>query len=78
VVNNHLGAGTKALLMGAEALAKIYPNAPGFGPQPRTVVAPVVDKLRRFASIGWYHMVGYSIFRSEALIHINTAATLKP
>jgi N4-gp56 family major capsid protein len=78
VVNNHLGAGTMGFMMGAEALAKVYPNAPGFGPQPRTVVAPVVDKLRRFASIGWYHMVGYSIFRSEALIHINTAATLKP
>jgi N4-gp56 family major capsid protein len=78
VVNNHMGAGDKAFLMGAEALAKIYPDAPGFGPNPRTVISPVVDKLRRFASVGWYHMVGYSIFRSESLVHINTSAALKP
>jgi len=77
VVNNHMGPGDMAFLMGAEALAKVYPDAPGFGPNPRTVIAPIVDKLRRFASIGWYHMVGYSIFRSEAIVHINTTAALK-
>jgi len=41
-------------------------------------VAPVVDKLRRFASIGWYHLVGYSVFRPEALVRVTTAGTLKP
>ena len=76
VVNNHLTNQGKGYLMGAEALAKAYSTAPGFGPQPKTVVAPVVDKLRRFASVGWYHLVGYSIFRTEALLHINTQQTL--
>lgn len=78
VVNNNLGASTTAYLMGAEALAKVFSNAPGFGPMPRTVVSPVVDKLRRFASIGWYHLVGYSVFRPEALIRIKTSGNLKP
>jgi len=78
VVNNNLGASTTGYLMGAEALAKVHSDAPGFGPQPRVVVSPVVDKLRRFASIGWYHLVGYSVFRPEALIRVNTAGTLKP
>lgn len=78
IVNNNLGASNIAYLMGAEALAKVHSNAPGFGPNPSTVVSPVVDKLRRFASIGWYHLVGYSVFRPEALIRIETAATLRP
>lgn len=77
VVNNHLTNLGQGYLMGAEALAKAFSNAPGFGPAPKTVVSPVVDKLRRFASVGWYHLVGYSVFRPEALLHIKTDAGLK-
>jgi len=75
-VNNHLTNLGQGYLMGAEALAKAYSTAPGFGPTPKTVVSPVVDKLRRFASVGWYHLVGYSVFRAEALLHIKTDAGL--
>jgi N4-gp56 family major capsid protein len=78
IVNNHLTNAGQAYLMGAEALAKVYSDAPGFGPNPRVVVSPVVDKLKRFASIGWYSLVGYSIFRSESLVRIKTSANLKP
>jgi N4-gp56 family major capsid protein len=76
VVNNHLTNQGQGYLMGAEALAKAYSTAPGFGPTPKTVVSPVVDKLRRFASVGWYHLVGYSVFRADALLHIKTSAAL--
>lgn len=76
VINNHLTSQGQGYLMGAEALAKGFSSAPGFGPNPKTVVSPVVDKLRRFASIGWYHLVGYSIFRADALLHIKTQSTL--
>ena len=76
VVNNHLTDLGRGYLMGAEALAKAFSTAPGFGPNPKTVVSPVVDKLRRFASIGWYHLVGYSIFRADALLQIRTQSTL--
>ena len=78
IVNNHLTNLGQGYLMGAEALAKAYSTAPGFGPMPKTVVSPVVDKLRRFASVGWYSLVGYSVFRAEALLHIKTDAGLKP
>lgn len=78
VVNNNLTNLGQGYLMGAEALAKAYSNAPGFGPNPSTVVSPVVDKLKRFASVGWYHLVGYSVFRAEALLQIKTDAGLKP
>ena len=77
IVNNHLTNQGQGYLMGAEALAKAYSNAAGFGPNPKTVVSPVVDKLRRFASVGWYHLVGYSIFRADALLHIKTSTALK-
>lgn len=76
IVNNHLTTQGKGYLMGAEALAKAYSMAPGYGPDPKTVVSPVVDKLRRFASVGWYHLVGYSVFRTEALLQIRTSASL--
>lgn len=76
VVNNHLTDQGTGYLMGAEALAKAFSTAPGFGPNPKTVVSPVVDKLRRFASVGWYHLVGYSVFRAEALLHIKTSSDL--
>jgi N4-gp56 family major capsid protein len=76
VVNNHLTNQGQGYLMGAEALAKAYSTAPGFGPTPKTVVSPVVDKLRRFASVGWYHLVGYSVFRADALLHIKTSSSL--
>ena len=78
IVNNHLTSNGKAYVMGAEALAKVYSDAPGFGPNPRVVVSPVVDKLRRFASIGWYHLVGYNVFRAKALVRIETATGLRP
>ena len=61
--------------MGAEALAKAYSSAPGFGATPRTVVSPVVDKLRRFASVGWYWLGGYKVFRDEAIVKLDTVTT---
>lgn len=75
IVNNHLGASGDGYVLGAEALAKGFSNAPGFGANPRVVVSPVVDKLRRFASVGWYHLVGYKVFRDEAIVRLNTATT---
>ena len=78
IVNNHLTSNGMAYVMGAEALSKVYSDAPGFGPNPRVVVSPVVDKLKRFASIGWYHLVGYSVFRADALVRIETEPGLQP
>ena len=72
VVNNHLTDEDTGYLLGAEGLAKAFSSAPGFGPTPRVVVSPVVDKLRRFASVGWHHLVGYKVFREEAVRIIST------
>jgi hypothetical protein len=75
MVANTPGLAAKgAVFMGAEALGKMFSTAPGFGPEPQVVVSPVVDKLKRFASVGWYHMVGYARFRAEAVLTGNPAA----
>lgn len=63
------------VFLGKDALGKMYSTAPGFGPNPSVVVSPVVDKLRRFASVGWYHLVGYARFRAEAVLTGDLAAT---
>jgi N4-gp56 family major capsid protein len=44
--------------------------------RPHVVIGPVVDKLKRFQPIGWYGVLGYGIYRGNALFRIETAATL--
>lgn len=60
---------------GKDALAKVFPKVPGYGPYPQVVVAPVVDRLRRFASVGWLWLGGYGRFRAEAVVTGNPGAT---
>lgn len=65
--SNRLTAG-KSLYLGADALAKVYPNVPGYGPAPMTETAPVIDKLRRFMSVGWLWTGGYGRYKAEAVV----------
>lgn len=76
-VSNTPGLAAKgAVFLGQDGLAKAYSNAPGFGSSPQVIISPVVDRLRRFASVGWYHLVGYGRFRAEAVLTGNPAATV--
>ena len=74
-VSNLVGSGLGGVFVGDEALAKIGSTAPGFGPEPQVVVAPVVDRLKRFASIGWYWLGGFARFRAEAVLTGDLSAT---
>lgn len=56
------------VFVGADALAKVAPMAPGFGTSPEIVIAPVVDRLRRFASVGWKWLGAYARFKAEAVL----------
>ncbi len=69
VVSRNMTAG-KALLFGAEAFAKVFPQVGGFSAYPEPVISPVTDSLRRFAKIGWRWIGGYSIFRPQNVINI--------
>lgn len=74
VRSQRLNAG-KALLFGRDAFLKVYPQMEGFGPNPQSVVSPVTDKLKRFASVGWKWLGGYSTFRGQSIVQI-THSTL--
>lgn len=56
-------AGQQAL---AEAVAEEF----------HVVVGPVVDKLMRQRPIGWYGVAGWSLYRPEALIRIETTSSI--
>ena len=66
----------QTLICGRQALAKGFSRAPGFGPDPTIVVGPVTDTLRRFNPIGWYHLVGYGIFREKCMIRVESASSI--
>ena len=66
----------QTLICGRQALAKAFSRAPGFGSDPSIVVGPVTDTLRRFNPIGWYHLVGYGIFREECMVRVEAASTI--
>jgi len=44
--------------------------------EPHTVVGPVVDKLNRFRPIGWYGILGFKVYREEALYRLETASSV--
>lgn len=69
-VSNGVPTATGGIFFGAEGLAKAQSAAPGFG-DPQLVISPVVDRLRRFASVGWYWLGGYARFRAEAIATSN-------
>lgn len=63
------------VFLGADALAKVAPMAAGYGTSPEIVIAPVVDRLRRFASVGWKWLGAYSRFRAESALTGDLSAT---
>ena len=65
-----------SLFVGAEALAKAYSSAPGFGPQPGVVMGEITDKLKRFQPVGWYWLGGYKVFRNECVREVITRSSL--
>lgn len=56
-------AGQQAL---AEAVAE----------EPHMVIGPVVDKLMRFRPIGWYGVLGWNVYRSQALYTALTGSSV--
>ena len=66
----------QTLVAGRQALAKAYSRAAGFGEDPSVVFGPVTDTLRRFHPVGWYHLVGYGVFRQAALRRIESSSSI--
>lgn len=64
------------IICGKQALAKAHSRAAGFGENPSVVFGPVTDSLRRFQTVGWYHLVGYNRFREASLRRIESASSI--
>ena len=64
------------LFGGSQAFAKAHSIVDGNGPNPHIVPGPVTDTLRRFVPIGWYQIVGYSVFRQPSLRRVESVSSI--
>lgn len=64
------------VFMGRQAVAKAHSIVDGNGESPHIVPGPVTDYLRRFLPLGWYHLVGYGVFRQAALRRVESASSI--
>ena len=64
------------VICGKQALAKAHSRGADFGENPSVVFGPVTDSLRRFQTVGWYHLVGYGRFREASLQRIETSSSI--
>lgn len=60
----------RTLFNGRQALAEAVAREPGL------VLGPVVDPLERFQPIGWKGLLGWKIFRDEALYRIESGTSI--
>jgi len=70
----------QALAVGRQGLAKAFStgthgDGQQLGSQPLVIPGPYTDYLYRFRKMGWYHMVGYSVFRQVALRRVETSSS---
>lgn len=60
----------RSLFFGREALAEAVAE------EPHTVIGNVTDKLMRFRPMGWYGVLGWTLFRQAALIRGESASSI--
>ena len=66
----------ETIICGKQAMAKAASRAAGFGEDPSVVFGPVTDSLRRFQTVGWYHLVGYGRFREASIRRIESSSSI--
>jgi N4-gp56 family major capsid protein len=80
ILNSQSGSGAggtqtrvfNTYFMGNQVLAEAV------GYEPQVVIGPVVDKLMRHRPIGWKALLGWAIYRQEALWTLKTSSTIQP
>lgn len=60
----------RTFVAGAQAFAEAVAE------EPHVVVGPVVDRLMRLRPVGWYGVLGHSIYRDKALYRIETGSSI--
>ena len=66
----------ETIICGKQAMAKAVSRAAGVGEDPSVVFGPVTDSLRRFRTVGWYHLVGYGRFREASIRRIESSSSI--
>lgn len=57
-------------ILGREAIAERVVE------EPSSVIAPVVDKLQRFSTIGWYGVLGWALYRDESIVRFESSSSV--
>ena len=60
----------RTILAGKQAFAEAVAS------EPHVVIGPVTDRLMRFRPIGWYGVLGFAIYRNEALYRIESGSSI--
>ena len=60
----------RSIIAGKQALAEAVAQ------EPSVVIGPVTDKLMRFRPIGWYGVLGFSLYRDEALYRLEHGSSI--
>lgn len=60
----------RSYFFGREAIAEAV------AVEPHTVVGPQIDKLKRHFPLGWYGLLGWSLFRPQALRKVYTTSSI--
>jgi N4-gp56 family major capsid protein len=60
----------RTIVAGKQALAEAVAQ------EPNVVIGPVTDKLLRFRPIGWYGVLGFSLYREAALYRIENGSSI--
>jgi N4-gp56 family major capsid protein len=60
----------RSIVFGRQAIAEAVAEEPGVR------IGPVTDNLMRFRPIGWYGLLGWNIYRDEAVIRVETASSI--
>lgn len=60
----------RSFVLGREAVAESVVE------EPSSRIAPVVDKLSRFATLGWYGILGWCLYRNESLVVLQSASSM--
>lgn len=57
-------------ILGREAIAEKVVE------EPSSVIAPVIDKLQRFSTIGWYGILGWCLYRDESIVRFESSSSV--
>lgn len=60
----------RTFVMGREGIAE------GAYEEPNIVLGPVTDKLQRFRTVGWYGVLGWCLYRNEAVYQILSGSSV--